>query len=48
MDAVEEAQRLVAVAGRLDGEALLGQPRGERLAIRLLVVDHQHEGPVVA
>ena len=44
---VEEAQRLVAVAGRLDREALAGQPRGQRLAVGLLVVDDEHERPVV-
>ena len=45
---VEEAQRLVPVARRLDGEALPGQARREGLSIRLLVVDHQDEGAVVA
>ena len=47
VDPVEEAQRLVAVAGRLDGEALAGQARGQRLAVRLLVVDDEDERPVV-
>jgi hypothetical protein len=47
VDPVEEAERLVAVAGRLDGEALPGQTRREGLSIRLLVVDDQDEGPVV-
>ncbi len=47
VDAVEEAQCLVPVAGRLDGEALAGQARRQRLAIGLLVVDHEHEWSVV-
>ena len=45
---VEEAQRLVPVAGGLDGEALAGEPRRQGLSIRLLVVDDQDEGAVVA
>ena len=48
MDPVEEPQRLVPVPGALDGEALAVQTRGQRLAVRLLVVDHQHQRPVVA
>ena len=47
VDPVEEAQRLVAVAGGLDGEALAGQARGQGLSIGLLVVDDQDQGPVV-
>ena len=47
VDPVEEAQRLVAVAGRLDGEALPGQARRQGLSIRLLVVDDEDEGAVV-
>ena len=47
VDPVEEAQRLVPVAGALDGEALAGQPRGQGLAVALLVVDHQDQGAVV-
>ena len=48
MDPVEEPQRLVPVPGALDGEALAVQARGQRLAVGLLVVDHQHERSVVA
>ena len=44
---MEQPEGFVAVAGRLDREALAGQPRGQRLAIGLLVVDHQDQGPVV-
>ena len=35
-------------AGQLHREALAGQPGGQRLAVGLLVVDHQHQRPVVA
>ena len=35
-------------AADLDREPLAGQARGQGLAVGLLVVDHQHQGPVVA
>ena len=47
MDSVEEPQRLVPVAGGLDGEAFAGQPGRQGLAVGLLVVDHQDQGAVV-
>ena len=47
VDAVEETQRLVPVAGRLDREALAGQPRRQRLTVGLLVVDDEHQRTVV-
>ena len=48
MDPVKEAQGLMTVTGDLDGKALPGQARGQGLAVGLLIVDHQHHGPVVA
>jgi len=48
VDPVKEAQGLMAVTGDLDGKALPGQARGQGLAVGLLIVDHQHHGPVVA
>ena len=47
VDAMEETERLVSVAGRLDREALAGQSRGQRLPVGLLVVDDEDERPVV-
>ena len=47
VDAVEETQRLMPVAGRLDGEALSGQARSQCLTVGLLVVDHEDQWSIV-
>ena len=47
VDPVEQAQCLVPVARALHGEALAGEPRGQGLAIALLVVHHQDQGAIV-
>jgi len=47
MDSVEQAEGLVAVPGHLDGRSPPSRARGERLAVRLLVVDDEHQRPAV-